>query len=146
MTVHDEKRGQFWHQCYRLVSLALSMIFGVVGIVFMVIPTQVLDLFNDISLRLGMPESPAQGASFFLILAVAYMYLVSMLAYMMYRNPENSSYPLLLISGKAASSIVSILFIIVHGHILIYMVNAITDGSIALGVFLLNRNIRGRSL
>lgn len=146
MAAHNEHRSDFWHQSYKLVSLALSIIFGIVGIIFLAIPAQVLSLFNAIALDYGLPASPTQGAGFFLILAVAYMYLVSMLAFMMYKNPENSSFPLLLITGKSVSSIVSILFIIVHGGCLIYMVNAITDGSIALGVFLLNRKIREMSI
>jgi hypothetical protein len=146
MTAENENRTEFWHRCYRLVSLTLSIAFGIVGIVFLAIPAQVLGFFNAISLHFGFPESPSQGISFFLILAVAYMYLVSMLAFMMYKNPGNSSFPLLLISAKSASSIVSILFVIVHGHSLIYIVNAITDGSIALVVFLLNRKVRERPL
>jgi FtsH-binding integral membrane protein len=146
MNAKDESRAKFWHRCYKLVSLTLSIAFGIVGIVFLAIPAQVLGFFNDISLQFGLPESPAQGTSFFLILAVAYMYLVCMLAFMMYKHPENSAFPLLLISGKSASSIASILFIVVYGHCLIYIVNAITDGSIALGVFLLSRKIRERQL
>jgi hypothetical protein len=144
MIAKNENRAEFWHRCYKLVSLILSIAFGIVGIVFLAIPAQVLGFFNDISLSYGLPASPAQGTSFFLILAVAYMYLVSVLAFMMYKNPGNSFFPLLLISGKSISSIVSILFVIVHGHSLIYIVNAITDGSIALGVLLLSRKIRER--
>jgi hypothetical protein len=145
MADKNEDRDEFWHKMYKLVSLTLSIIFGIVGILFLALPEQVLNFFNAISLPFGFPESPTQGTGFFLILAVAYMYLVSMLAFMMYKNPENSSFPLLLINGKSVSSIVSILFIILYGHYLIYIVNALTDGSIALGVFLLNRKIRERS-
>jgi hypothetical protein len=146
MTAQNEQRGEFWQQFYRLASLALSIIFGIVGIVILVMPVQVLSFFNAISVHFGLPASPMEGASFFLILAVAYMYLVSLLAFMMYKNPGNSSLPLLLINAKSVSSIVSILFIIVHGPCMIYVANAITDGSIALGVFLLNRKIRERPL
>ena len=141
MKAISENRSEFWRRWYRLVSLGLSIIFGIVGIVFLAIPAEVLSFFNAISLQYGLPASPAQGTSFFLILAVAYMVLVSMLAFMMYKNPESSSFPLLLITGKSASSIVSILFIVVESHSLIYMVNAITDGSIALGVFVLYRKV-----
>lgn len=144
MASQTEHRGGFWHQFYKIGSLTLSIIFGIVGIMFLVIPAQVVSFFNAMSISYGLPASPTQGASFFLILAVAYMYLVSMLAFMMYRNPENSSLPVLLINAKSASSVVSVLLIIVHGACLIYIVNAITDGSIALGVFLLSRKIRER--
>jgi hypothetical protein len=142
MEAKSDKHGDFWRRVYQIVGLTLSVIFAIVGIVFMVIPAQVVSFFNAVSLQCGLPASPTQGEGFFLILAVAYMYLVSMLAFMMYKNPGNSLLPVLLINGKSASSIVSILFIIVHGAALIYIVNAITDGSIAVGVFLLNRKIR----
>jgi hypothetical protein len=143
MTTQNEHQGEPWLQLYRFVSLTLSVIFFTVGLVFLAVPLQAVGFFNAISLHFGLPEAPTEGASFFLILAVAYMYLVSMLAFMMFRNPENPSYPWLLISGKSASSIVSLLFIIIHGCCLIYIVNAITDGSIALGLYLLNRGVRG---
>jgi hypothetical protein len=145
MTAKNENRGEFWYQFYKLASLTLSIIFGIVGIIFLAMPAQVLGFFNAISTSYGLPSTPTEGTSFFLILAVAYMYLVSMLAFMMYKNPENSSFPLLLINAKSVSTVASILFIIVHGHCLIYIVNAITDGSIALGVLLLNRKIREMS-
>ncbi len=142
MTIEKENQIEFWRHLYKLVSLSLSVLFGIVGLIFLVLPEQILSFFNAISPYFGLAESPVQGANFFLILAVAYMYLVTMLAFMMYRNPRNSSFPLLLIHGKSASSIISIILFIVQGHFLIYVVNAITDGSIALGVFLLNRKMR----
>lgn len=146
MTSINSNRSEFWLQAYRSLSLTLSITFGIVGIVFLAIPGQVLSFFNNLSLPYGLPASPAHGTSFFLILAVAYMYLVSLLAFMMYRKPGNPSFPLLLINGKAVSAVVSILFLVLHGPCLIYVVNAITDGSIALGVALLNRKIRERSV
>jgi hypothetical protein len=145
MTANTEYHGGFWNRVYRAASLTLSAVFAVVGAIFLLIPSHVLIFFNAISSNLGLPAAPADGTGFFLILASAYMYLVAMLAFMMYRYPENSSFPFLLINAKLASSAVSILFIVVHGSCLIYAVNAITDGSIALGVFLLHRMTRERS-
>jgi hypothetical protein len=63
----------------------------------------------------------------------------------MYKKPDNSSFPLILINAKSASSIASLLFAIVLGPCLIYVANAVTDGAIALGVFLLNRKMRESS-
>lgn len=142
MTAENDDRGTFWLRVYRVTSITLAMIFAIVGVLFLVMPDQVLAFFNGISLRYGLPPSPSEGAGFFLILAAAYMYLVTLVAFLMYRNPGNSSFAFLLVNGKAASSILSILFILVHGCCLIYIVNAVTDGSIALGVFLLNRRLR----
>jgi hypothetical protein len=128
-----------WYRMYKLISLSLSIIFGMVGLVFLVIPENVLIFFNRISPLFGFMESPVQGVGFYLILAVAYMYLVTVLAYLMYKHPENPSFSFLLISGKSASSILSFIIFIIHYQFLIYLTNGIVDGLIAIGVFLLSR-------
>ncbi|MBN2010646.1 hypothetical protein JW960_14970 [candidate division KSB1 bacterium] len=118
------------------------IIFGIVGLIFLLIPDQVLTFFNRLSAPLGFMEAPLTGFGFYLILAVGYMYLVTILAYMMFKNPGNTDFPLLLIHGKSASSLLSFALFIVHGQFLIYVTNGIVDGLIALGVFLLFRKVR----
>jgi hypothetical protein len=145
VTANIEYHDGFWNRAYKPVSLTLAVVFAVVGAVFLLIPSHVLSFFNTISINFGLPATATEGTSFFLILAAAYMYLVAMLAFMMYRHTESSSFPFLLINAKLASSVVSVLFVIVHGSCLIYVVNAITDGSIALGVFVLHRMTHERS-
>ena len=93
---------------YRPVSLILSIVFAVVGLLFLSIPDRVLMFFNDISGHLGMTLSPVESHSFYVMLAAGYMYLVTLLAFFMYRHPENRMFPLLLAHGKLASSILSI--------------------------------------
>ncbi len=127
---------------YKLTGLFLSIIFGIVGLVFLVIPNKVLIFFNDISPFLGFRESPVEGVGFYLILAVAYMYLVTILAYQMYKHPENPSFSFLLISGKSASSITSFIVFIFHYQYLIYLTNGVVDGLIAIGLILLSRKTR----
>lgn len=143
--VKDDQHGKSRRRFYRIVSATLSIVFAVVGMIFLSVPDQVLSFFNAVSHDYGLPASPTEGIGFFLILAVAYMYVVSLLAFMMYRHPENSSFPLILVNAKLASSMISIFVVVFHDHCLIYIVNAITDGLIALGVFLLYRMIRERS-
>jgi len=139
---HHER---FWIKLYKLLSLSLSISFGIVGLIFLVIPEGVLNFFNTISLFFGLMVSPVHEIGFYLVLAVAYMYLVTMLAYLMYTHPENMNFPLLLIHGKSASSILSFALFIIHGQFLIYITNGIIDGLIALGVFLLSRKVQRES-
>jgi uncharacterized membrane protein YhhN len=140
-----EYHAGLWYRMYKLTSLSLSIIFGIVGLIFLVIPEHVLNFFNKISPSLGFMESPVQGVGFYLILAVAYMYLVMMLAYLMYKHPENPTFPFLLISGKSASSILSFVVFVIDYQFLIYLTNGIVDGLIAIGVFLLSRKVcRGK--
>jgi hypothetical protein len=121
---------------YKAVSLFLAAVFAVVGIIFLVIPGNVVAFFNDLSSSLGMEAVPVAGYSFYLILAVGYMYLVTILAALMYRHPENTAYPRLLCHGKFASAALSILLFIVHRRFLLYLANGIVDGAIGIVVLL----------
>ena len=115
---------------YRLIALVLAISFAVTGLLFLFIPDQVLILFNTISDPLGMPVSPVTSWSFYLILAVGYMYLVTVLAFLMYRYPENKYFPQLLAQAKIASSLLSLALFLFHAHYLIYLANFIIDSTI----------------
>ena len=117
---------------YRLASLIGTIIFAIVGLVFLFIPSQVLVFFNNISNYLGMLPSPVQEANFYLILAVAYMYMVTLLAYMMYRYPRASSYPFLLAHAKLASSAISLYLFLIYQPYLIFIANCVVDGCVGL--------------
>ena len=124
---------------YKVVSLFLSILFAIVGLIFLLAPDSVILTMNGISRTLSMRETSVQGFSFFLVLAVAYMYLVALLAYMMFLHPDNTFFPWMLTNAKAATAILSICLIVLHGAYLIYFINGIVDGAIALGVLMLSR-------
>lgn len=117
---------------YRTFSLLMAIIFAIVGLIFLFLADGVLEFFNSIATYLGMKHSPIEGVSFYLILAVGYMYLVSLLAFLMYRHPDQPCFPLLLTNAKLASSVLSLGFFIWHQPYLIYITNCIVDGSIGL--------------
>ncbi len=127
---------------YKSGSLTLAVVFALVRLIFIFITNHVLLLFNDISGYLGMPLSPAEGINFYLILAVGYMYLVTLLAYFMYRCPEDPRYPLLLAHGKLASSVLSIYLFTAHQPCLIYIANGIIDGFIGILVMVMYLHIK----
>ncbi|KUG02786.1 hypothetical protein ASZ90_019862 [hydrocarbon metagenome] len=127
---------------YKLISLSLAGIFAMVGFIFLFMPNDVLNFFNYISKYLNMPLSPVQGINFFLILAVGYMYLVTLLAFFMYRYPEDRRFPLLLVNAKLASSILSFYLFFLHQPYLIYITNGIIDGSIGVLVLLIYLNMK----
>ena len=124
---------------YRFISIALTIIFAIVGIVFLCMSDGVLVFFNRISIVIGMEQVEPLGEHFYLILAVAYMYLVALLAFLMYRDPNNAVFPLLLFNAKAASSAISFLLFIVDRHFLIYITNGVVDGFLAILVFVMYR-------
>lgn len=125
------------NKLYRPASLLMTIIFAIVGLIFLIIPDRVIIFFNHISAYLGMRQAPVIGTNFFLILAVAYMYLVTLLAFSMYRNPESRAFPMLLAHAKIASAVLSLALFIVHQPFLIYLTNGIVDGVIGLAVLYL---------
>ena len=120
------------NRVYKWLSLFLCISFGLVGIIFLVIPGDVILFFNRASALFGLDEAPREIHGFYLILAVAYMYFVTLLAWMMFRRPEQKLYLWLLVHAKSASSLLSVLMFLIHRHYLIYVTNAIVDGSIAV--------------
>lgn len=117
---------------YRLVSLILMILFAVTGLLFLFIPDRVLTLFNNMSSAFHMSESPVTDFNFYLILAVGYMYLVTVLAFLMYRYPDNKIYPMLLAHGKIASSLLSLGLFLFQADYLIYITNFMVDGIIGV--------------
>lgn len=127
---------------YKLISLGLAIVFGMVGLVFLFMSSDVLSFFNGLSRAVGMQGTSSDGHRFYVILAAAYMYLVTLLASQMYLHPDNPVYPILLLNGKTASSVLSILFFILDTPLLIYLTNGIVDGLIGVLVIAMYRSIR----
>jgi hypothetical protein len=123
----------------RLISLSLAVIFAVVGLLFLLLPNGAPAFFNSVSPFFKLPQPPVQDFGFYQILAAAYMYLVTLLAGLMYRFPENRAFIRLLIHAKSASSVISFILFIFHRNFLIYLANGVVDGLIAVGLLVLNR-------
>jgi hypothetical protein len=121
----------------------MALVFAVVGMVFLFVPERVYSLFNTLSRAFGMIESKEQGAGLFQILAVGYMYVVSLLAFMMYRYPDKKEFLWILINAKSASSALSFLFFVLLYPYLIFLSNGIVDGAIACGLLVLHAKSKG---
>jgi len=126
---------------YRAFGLGLAVIFAVVGALFVFWPGEVLGFFNAISRRFGMREGPVER-SFFGVLAAAYMSVVTLLAWFMYKRPDEKVYPWLLAQAKIASSILSFLMFVLNAPWLIYLANGIVDGLIGLAVLFVFFRVR----
>jgi hypothetical protein len=122
---------------YRFFSLAMAAVFAAVGLLFLFLPGLVIEFFNRLSAPLGMAPAPLQPGSFYPVLAVAYMYLVTLLAWLMARRPGDPLPPLLLAHGKFASSILSLVFFFGRAPYLVCLANAVIDAGIgALALWL----------
>jgi hypothetical protein len=122
---------------YRNISLVLAIVFTGVGLLFLFIPEAVLRFFDGLSISVGLKSSQVRADNFYHVLAVGYMYIVTLLAWFMFRQPENRYFPILLVNAKTASSILSFIFFYSVSQTLIYLVNGIVDGLIAAGVLIM---------
>jgi hypothetical protein len=119
----------------RTTGFSLAGTFAVVGIVFLAIPGKVLAAFNWLANGLGWPESTTHGYTLFLALTAGYMYVVTLLAWKIARQPDERVYPMLLVHAKAASAVVCLGLFAFQGQYLLYLANFIVDGAIALAVW-----------
>ena len=131
-----------WRSTYKWFSLFMAITFAAVGLFFLFLADDVLTFFDRFSPIFGMIPSSGEGYGFYLILAVGYMYLVTLLAVFMYREPANRYFPLLLMNAKVASSVLSFALLAFHRPYLIYLVNGVVDGLIALAVLVFYLKLR----
>lgn len=124
--------GENFLRFYKILSVAFCIIFLIVGLTFLLLPGKVLIFFNTLSRYAGMAPSPVEGIDLYLALAVAYMYLVSLISFLMFRHPQNPHFPLLLAHGKTASSFLSLLLFVAYQPYLVFLVNFVVDGLIGL--------------
>lgn len=129
------KSNEMMREFYKPLSLGFAIVFAVVGMIFLFMPKPVLVFFNSISHLWGLPPAPAAGFNFYVILAAAYMYLVTVLAFLMYCKPQEELFPFLLAHGKIMSSLLSLAAFLFHQRYLIYISNFLIDGFIGIVVF-----------
>ena len=121
---------------HRATALVLAASFAVTGVVFLAAPAQVGALLRAAGIAggEGMPVADVESG-LFRALAVAYMYLVTLFAWLMFRRPAEPAWPMLLAHAKLASAVVSLVLFAGHAPYPIYLVNAVVDG--LLGVLAL---------
>ncbi len=124
---------------YRIVSAGLCAAFALVGTVFLLAPDAVLALFDGWSRRPGLPAFGGPADPFFIALAVAYMYVVTVLAWAMFRHPRDTAAARLLAQAKLASAAVSFGLCVLRQPYLVLLVNGVVDGGIGAFVLLLLR-------
>ena len=126
----------------KVSGYGLAAVFAAVGVVFLAIPGKVLAAFNRMAEGMGWAVSPTDAHTLYLVLAVAYMYLVTLLAVQMARYPDSRIFSRLLWQAKAASSILSLGLFVFQERYLLYLANFAVDGAIALYVASLSRRTK----
>ena len=133
----------------RLVVLSLRLLaltFAVVGILFIAVPSGVLDVISDVGEWLGNDtRAPHTQEDLWLALAFAYMVVITGICLVAQADPVRYR-PLLLVlaAGKTASSLGSLAFFLIDEPVFIYLLNFLVDGSlvfVALGLWALTGRI-----
>jgi nitric oxide reductase large subunit len=112
----------------------LALTFAVVGILFIAVPSGVLDVISDLGNWIGsFPRAPHTQEDLWLALAFAYMVVITGICLVAQADVVRYR-PLLLVlvAGKTASSLGSLAFYLIDEHVFIYLLNFLVDGFLAL--------------
>ena len=113
---------------------ALALSFAVVGILFIAVPSGVLDVISDVGGWFGNDtRAPHTQEDLWLALGFAYMVVITGICLVAQADVVRYR-PLLLVlaAGKTASSLGSLGFFLVDQHVFIYLLNFLVDGFLAL--------------
>lgn len=120
-------------QALRLLFVGLAIAFAVTGTLFFLFPDGTVRALNATGALVGFPPAPPSPLRFWLSLAVAYMVLVTLLAWAISRDPiARAPMMPILAAGKATSSLTCALYFVGSAPYFIYFANAAVDGSLAL--------------
>ncbi|HEX8752647.1 MAG TPA: hypothetical protein VF731_04445 [Solirubrobacterales bacterium] len=121
----------------RFVVLGLRLLavtFAVVGILFIAVPSGVLDVISDVGEWFGNHNrAPHTQEDLWLALGFAYMVVITGICLVAQADPVRYR-PLLLVlaAGKTASSLASLAFFAIDEQVFIYLLNFLVDGSLVL--------------
>jgi nitric oxide reductase large subunit len=112
----------------------LAVSFAVVGLLFIAVPSGVLDVISDVGEWFGNDtRAPHTQEDLWLALSFAYMVVITGICLVAQMDVVRYR-PLLLVlaAGKTASSLGSLAFFLIDEHVFIYLLNFLVDGFLAL--------------
>jgi len=112
----------------------LAVTFAVVGVLFIAVPSGVLDVISDVGEWFGNHNrAPHTQEDLWLALAFAYMVVIAGICLVAQADPVRyRPLPLVLAAGKTASSLGSLAFFVIDGQVFIYLLNFLVDGFLAI--------------
>ena len=121
----------------RFVVMNLRLLagtFAVVGLLFLLVPSGVLDTISDVGEWFGN-DTRAPHTQVYLWLALAFSYMVVITGICLLAQTDVVRYRALLLvlaAGKTASSLGSLAFFVIQDEVFIYLLNFLVDGFLAL--------------
>lgn len=120
----------------KLIFQILAASFALVGAIFLLFPNGTVRTINATGAIFGVfSPAPQSDLRFWLSLAVSYMALVTVLAWLIQQDPRRYRHlmPILAI-GKSSSSITCLWFFLFSSPTFLYLLNFLVDGSITIVV------------
>ena len=127
-------RGERAEKLVVLNLRLLALSFAVVGVLFIAVPSGVLDVISDVGEWLGNDtRAPHTQEDLWLALSFAYMVVITGICLVAQMDVVRYR-PLLLVlaAGKTASSLGSLAFFLIDEQVFIYLLNFLVDGFLAL--------------
>jgi hypothetical protein len=112
----------------------LAISFAAVGILFIAVPSGVLNVISDVGEWFGFDDR-APHTQEYLWLALSFAYMVVITGICLVAQADVVRYrPLMLVlaAGKTASSLGSLAFFVIQEQVFIYLLNFLVDGFLAL--------------
>jgi nitric oxide reductase large subunit len=112
----------------------LAVSFAVVGILFVAVPSGVLDVVSDFGEWFGN-ETRAPHTQEYLWLALSFAYMVLITVICLVAQTDVVRYRALiaiLAIGKTTSSLTALAFFLIQEHVFIYLLNFLVDGFLAV--------------
>jgi hypothetical protein len=120
--------------------------FALGAIAFLVFPGLTVHMLNQAGAEIGLPALPTGNAQFWVGLAVAYMVLVTSFCWEATRTREISDQAVrFLLTGKAASALVSLVYFAIALHAFAFLANFVVDGAIFAVTYLLYSQARAET-
>lgn len=119
----------------------LALSFAVVGTLFIATPDGVLDTISDLGEKIGsFTRAPETDEKFWLALGFAYMVVITGICLVAQSDvARHRPMLLVLVAGKAASSLAALGFYAFDDDVFIYLLNFLVDGYLAINVLVLWR-------
>lgn len=130
----------------RATGFLLFVVFVSVGALFLLEPEVPLNGLNSMGDRFGMEVSPLHGTGFYSVMTSAYMAVVAILAFRIFRQPEIPHNSLLLAQAKMSSSLFSFGAYLLHRPDFILLANGFVDGGLALLALFIYRGAKQRGM
>ena len=112
----------------------LAVSFAVVGILFIAVPSAVLDVISDLGEWFGNEtRAPHTQEDLWLALSFAYMVLITAICLVAQTDVVRYRVLILILAiGKTTSSLTALAFFLIQEHVFIYLLNFLVDGFLAL--------------